>query len=439
MAGESRSSEEAGSRVQVTLIGCNHRTASVQLRERVSFSPEQALRAADELRAQGVLEEALVFSTCNRSEVYGVPGETVSAAAPAIESYFIGFHKLQPAEMNGRLYRHVGSDAVRHLFRVTAGLDSMLLGEAEILGQVREAYGRALEHGSTGPILNRLFQGALEVGKRVRTETEVGARPMSVAFAGVKLAERVFGNLKGHKGLIVGAGAMAEQVTEHLRNRGIGGLRVVNRSLERAEELARRVGAEASEWGALEQMLAFPDIVVTSVGEAGIVLSRAMVERAMAARSGRAMFVVDLGVPRNVEPEAAQVYNIYLYNVDDLGEIVEQNKKAREAEIPRAEALIAEHVAKFEVWQSGVEAMSIFDQLRARLHADRQALIKERLDSMPHLSGEDRQRIERLTEELIEQILTRPTKRLRHTRELRRRLEDIEALRDLFELDKEDR
>jgi glutamyl-tRNA reductase len=164
-----------------------------------------------------------------------------------------------------------------------------------------------------------------------------------------------------------------------------------------------------------------------------------MVERAMAARSGRAMFLVDLGVPRNVEPEAAKVYNIFLYNMDDLGDIVEQNKKAREAEIPRAEALIAEHVAKFEVWHSGVEAMSIFDQLRERLHADRQALIKERLDSMPHLSGEDRQRIERLTEELIEQILTRPTKRLRHTRELRRRLEDIEALRDLFELDKEDR
>ncbi len=437
MAGESHSSGEAGGLAPITLIGCNHRTASVQLRERVTFSPEQALRATDELRAQGILEEALVLSTCNRSEVYGVPGEPAQAATEAIESYFIGFHQLEPAEVNGSLYRHVGSDAVRHLFRVTAGLDSMLLGEAEILGQVREAYGRALEHGSTGPILNRLFQGALEVGKRVRSETEVGARPMSVAFAGVKLAERVFGNLKGHKALILGAGAVAEQVIEHLRNRGIGGLRVVNRSLGRAQELARRMGAEAAEWGALEEALTFPDIVVTSVGEAGVVLSRAMIERAMAARSSRAMFLVDLGVPRNAEPESAQVYNVYLYNVDDLGEIVEQNKKAREAEIPRAEALIAEHVAKFEAWQSGVEAISLFDQLRERLHAERKALLEQRLGSMPQLSADDRQRVERLTEELIDHILKRPADRLRHTRELRRRLEDIQALRDLFGLDKE--
>jgi len=178
-------------KVQVSLIGCNHRTAPLEFRERVAFTAQQALEAADELRRQGTLEEAVVVSTCNRSELYGVPVDTGEPVAAAMEEFFAAFHKIPAREFNDKLYRWAGSDAVRHLFRVTAGLDSMLLGEAEILGQVRTAYNQALEHGATGPVLNRVFQGALEVGKRVRAETEVGARPMSVALAGVKLAERV--------------------------------------------------------------------------------------------------------------------------------------------------------------------------------------------------------------------------------------------------------
>ena len=251
----------------------------------------------------------------------------------------------------------------------------MLLGEAEILGQLRSAYGQALDNGSTGPVLNRAFQGALEVGKRVRAETEVGARPMSVALAGVKLAERVFGNLKGHAALIVGAGAVAEQVVEHLRNRGIGNLRVVNRSHDRAAELAGRMGGEAVAWESLENVLGTPDIIVTSIGNAGPVLTREMLDRAVAARGGRPVFVVDLGVPRNVAPEATGLYNLYLYNIDDLGEIVEQNKRAREAEVPRAESIIAEHVAKFESWRATLEAGSIVDDLRGRFQKHREILL----------------------------------------------------------------
>ncbi len=426
------------SRFRIAMIGCNHRTAPLELRERVAFSPEQALRAVDELRLRGILDEAVVLSTCNRSELYGVSGEETAGPTAAMEDFFGSFHQIGAAELNGRIYRQTGTNAVQHLFRVAAGLDSMLLGEAEILGQVRDAYGRALEHGSTGPVLNRLFQAALEVGKRVRAETEVSARPMSVAFASVKLAERVFGNLTGHQALIVGAGGVADQVAEHLRNRGIRGLRVVNRSRERAEALARRIGGEAVDWGSLETALGYPDIVVTSVSETGVVLTRPMLERAVAARSGRAIFLVDLGVPRNIAPEVAQLYNVYLYNVDNLGEIVEQNRKAREAEIPRAEAIIAEHVAKFGVWKSGVESISLFDQLREKLHAQRQAFIRERLEAMPQISPEDRQRVARLTEELLENVLEAPGERLRRTRDLRQRVASIEALRHLFGLDEGD-
>jgi glutamyl-tRNA reductase len=421
-------------RMQIAVIGCNHRTAPVEFRERVAFTPEEALRAADELRRNGVLEEAVVLSTCNRSELYGVPGETAETAPDAMEGYFTAFHQLAAAEWNGRLYRHADTDAVKHLFRVTSGLDSMLLGEAEILGQVRDAYQRALEHGATGPLLNRLFQGALEVGKRVRAETELGARPMSVAFAGVKLAERVFGKLAGHRALIVGAGAMAEQVIDHLRNRGISSLRVVNRSRERAEELARRLGGEAADWSTLSQSLEWPNIMVTSVGAAGVVLTRAMLEQAMEARSGRSLFIMDLGVPRNVEAEVSRLYNVYLYNVDDLGEIVEQNKKAREAEIPRAEALVGEQVEKFLAWQAGLEVNSLLQQLRAQFQDLRQDFLRDRQDALANLSQEDRQRVSRLTEEMVERLLETPTRRLRHSRELRRRLEELEALRELFGL-----
>lgn len=425
-------------RIQVALIGCNHRTAPVELRERISFTQQQALDAADELREQGILEEAVVLSTCNRSELYGVPGEGGEALTETMEKFFTSFHGLSRADLDGKFYRWTGRDAVRHLYRVAAGLDSMMLGEAEILGQLRSAYNQALEHGATGPVLNRVFQGALEVGKRVRAETEVGARPMSVALAGVKLAERVFGNLKGHVALIIGAGAVAELVVEQLRSRGIGKLQVVNRSYERAAALAGRFNGHAVQWESLESVLSQPDILITSAGGTAPVLTRKMLERAIAARSGRPVFVVDLGVPRNVEAAVSGLYNLYLYNIDDLGEVVEQNKKAREAEIPRVEAIIAEHVGKFETWRAALEAGSIFDDLRARFHEQREKLLEEKRKEMPEVSPEERARIAHITEELIERMLNEPGERLRTGRGMRGRLAAVEALRHIFDLDRSD-
>jgi len=437
MATPSRAERGGATKIRVAVVGCNHRTAPVEFRERVSFSPEQAVDAAGELRKRGILEEAVVLSTCNRSELYGVPGETGPAAAEAMEMFFTSFHQIPREELNGRLYRWSDADAVRHLYRVAAGLDSMMLGEAEILGQLRTAYNQALEHGSTGPVLNRMFQGAIEVGKRVRAETEVGARPMSVALAGVKLAERVFGNLKGHSALIVGAGAVAEQVVEHLQNRGIGTVRVVNRSYDRAAELAKKIGGEAVAWESLASVVGVPDILVASVGGTGPVLTREMLERAIAARNGRPVFVVDLGVPRNVAADAGGLYNLYLYNIDDLGEIVEQNKKSREAEIPQAEALIAEHLAKFEAWRAAIEASSIVDDLRDNFHKHREMLIREKLAEMKDVSPDERDRIAHITEELIERVLEQPAQKMRQGGRMRGHLAGLDALRHLFGLDEE--
>jgi glutamyl-tRNA reductase len=269
----------------------------------------------------------------------------------------------------------------------------------------------------------------------VRSETEVGARPMSVALAGVKLAERVFGNLKGHSALILGAGAVAEQVVEHMRNRGIGNLRVINRSFDRAAELAQRVGGEAVAWESMEAVLGVPDIIVTSVSATEPVLTRELLERAIAARGGKPVFVVDLGVPRNVAESAAGLYNLYLYNIDDLGEIVEQNKKARESEIPRAEAIIAEHIDKFEAWRGALEAGSIVNDLREQFHQHREMIIREKLKEMDDVSPQERDRIARITEELIERLLEEPQQKLQHGRGMRGRLAGLEAIRHLFGLD----
>src|ERR1700691_1248819 len=355
--------------MEIVLVGLNHRTAPVEVREKVSFTADQARRAADELRARGILDETLVLSTCNRSE----------------------FPSVGPDILTSSLYHHYDRHAVRHLFRVSAGLDSMLLGEAEILGQVREAYRSAHEQGATGPVLNRLFQGALEVGKRVRTETELGSRPMSVAAAGVKLAERIFGKLNGHSALVLGAGAVSEQVISTLRDRGITDLFVMNRSRERADDLAQKFNGSVVEWASWDTGLLKPDVVLSSVSADEPVLPRRVLERAMNARGKRALFLMDLGMPRNIEAAASDLYNLYDYNLDDLSGIVQQNRQAREGEIPRAEAIVEERVGKFLSWQASVELVGLVSALRARLREERTTFLHTRLASVTHLSPKDRE------------------------------------------------
>jgi glutamyl-tRNA reductase len=423
--------------MEIVLVGLNHRTAPVEVRERVSFTTEQARRAADELRSRGLLEETLVLSTCNRSEVYGVPPEASHECAPGLSTFLSEFHSVRPDVLSGALYHHYDRAAVRHLFRVSAGLDSMLLGEAEILGQVREAYRFAHEQGATGPVLNRLFQGALEVGKRVRSETELGTRPVSVAAAGVKLAERIFGKLGDRSALVLGAGTISEQVVSTLRDRGIAHLFVMNRSRDRAEALAQQFGGRVLDWGTWDTALLKPDVIVSSVGAEEPVLHNRILEAAMASRGNRALFLMDLGVPRNVEPSAANLYNVYVYNMDDLSDIVQQNRQARESEVPRAEAIVEEHLGKFLSWQASVELVGLVEALRARVREDRTAFLRARLVQFSHLSQQDHDRIEILIDELLEKLLVQPAERLRGERELRRKLQNVEALRDLFLSDRE--
>ncbi|HEY4978354.1 MAG TPA: glutamyl-tRNA reductase, partial [Candidatus Acidoferrum sp.] len=377
--------------MEIVLVGLNFRTAPVEVREKVSFSADQAQQAAEELRAQGILEETLVLSTCNRSEVYGVHATAKRESAGALCSFLSTFHSVRPDLLNPSLYHHYDHDAVRHLFRVSAGLESMLLGEAEILGQVREAYLRAHEGHVTGPVLNRLFQAALEIGKRVRAETELGTRPMGVASAGIKLAERIFGKLHERTALVLGAGTISEQVISQLRDRNIGNLYLSNRSREKAEEFAQQYKGKVIEWGQWDTALKLPDVIVSAVGVQDALLTKAMIERAMSVRGNRALFLMDLGLPRNIEPSVADLYNVYLYTMEDLTEIVQQNRSARQSEVPKAESLVEEHVGKFISWQASVELIGVLDTLRGSMKERREAYLHEKLSGMNHFSPEDRE------------------------------------------------
>ena len=423
--------------MEIVLVGLNFRTAPVEVRERVSFSREQAQRASEELRSGGILDETLVLSTCNRSEVYGVNANGNRKSAAALSSYLCQFHQLKPDLLTPSLYHHYDHDVVRHLFRVSAGLDSMLLGEAEILGQVREAYLHAADGHVTGPVLNRLFQAALEIGKRVRAETELGTRPMGVASAGMKLAERIFGKLNERSALVLGAGTISEQVVSQLRERNIKHLYLSNRSRDKAEEFARNYKGEVIEWGQWDTALKLPDVIVSAVGVQEPLLTRPLIEKAMAARGNRALFLMDLGLPRNIAPAVADLYNTYLYTIDDLSEIVQQNKDARQNEVPKAEALVEEHVAKFISWQASVELTGVLDTVRERLKARRAAFLQGKLNGTGHFTADDREYLSGIMDELIETLLIAPAERLRAEKELRKKIQSVEAIRELYLSDKE--
>lgn len=414
--------------MKIVVVGLNHRTAAVELRERMAFSKDQACGVSEQIRSCGILREVIVLSTCNRTELYGVPNGHSGNLAEELEKFLVSYHKLPLVEVSGALYRHIDRDAVRHIYRVASGLDSMLLGESEILAQVREAYRTAFEQGATGRVLNRLFQSALEVGKRVRTDTEISVHPMSIAFAGVRLAERTFSPLNNRCVLILGAGATSEQVARHLRIRGVEHMRILNRTGERAQAVAARFGGGVVLWENLQAALEWPDLVVTSVSSAEPVLTREILQRAMEARMNRIMMLIDLGVPRNVAPGVAGLDNVYLYNIDDLKGIVLQNRRAREQEVPRAEAIIEEHVENFTHWQAGVSACSVVEDLRAGSAIDHDTFLRKHLEAISYFSPCERLYVLELLKKFLQGALPESVECVRDQPDMWRKLRDLEAL-----------
>lgn len=349
-------------------FGINHKTAPVALRERAAFAPERLIEALKAL-TRGGITEAAILSTCNRTELYC--GATQDDGREAI-AWFCDYHKLQAPTIAPHLYMHPEQDAVKHAFRVASGLDSMVLGEPQILGQMKQAFAIAHKAGATGKILNKLFQQTFAVAKQVRTDTAIGANPVSVAFAAVSLAKRIFSRLDRRTVLLIGAGEMIELAARHLKDHGVGHMLVANRTLERARVFAERFDAEAISLIELPERLADADIVISCTASQLPILGKGAVESALKARRHRPMFMVDMAVPRDVEPEVATLEDVYLYTVDDLRDVIQENLHSRQEAARQAEQIIDVQVTSFMHWVRMQDAVPTIRALRESAEALRE-------------------------------------------------------------------
>ena len=390
-------------------LGLNHQTAPLALREKVALDAGALPAALAALSALPGVEEAALLSTCNRTEIYA---QLAEGHELAVENWFAHHHGLQPENLSAYLYRHADGDAVRHLFRVATGLDSMILGEPQILGQVKQAWQAARDAGSLRNPLDRLFQQTFAVSKRVRTDTRIGAHPVSVAFAAVRLARQVFAQLDQASVLLIGAGDTIELAARHLAEAKVKRLLVANRTLDHAQALAGRYGGVALPLSELGRHLAEADIVITATASRMPILDRALVAAAVKARKRRPMFLLDLAVPRDISTDVATLADVYLYTIDDLEQVIEENRASRREAAQQAEAIIDLQVEHYLAWWRAQGRQDALRHLRADgVLARDQALARAR-DELAQ-GGDAREVIERLAHQLTNRLLHAPSTALR--------------------------
>lgn len=394
------------------LVGASHRTAPVELRERLDFSSRGLAHVLKDLALQAMPREAVVVSTCNRAEIY-IACEDVTQAKDDLVRFICAFHRLAPEHVSPHLYTYSDADAARHLFRVASGLDSLVVGEPQIFGQVKDAYSVASTERSAGPLLNKLFHWAFGVGKRVRSETALAEGAVSVSFAAVALAKKIFGSLSGRQVLVVGAGEMGKLTAIHLKTQGIAKLAITSRTRESARQLAAEVGGVPVPWEELPPTLLESDIVVTATGSPTPILDRARVAAAMPASRSRPLFLIDIAVPRDVAPEVGELEQVFLYNIDDLQAIVRENMEKRGAEVARAETIVDEEAAKFGVWQRSRGAIPTVVALRQRFEAIRRAELQRLEPKLAQLPPEARGKVDEITRLIVEKLLLHPTEQLK--------------------------
>jgi glutamyl-tRNA reductase len=417
---------------ELLALGASHKTASLELRERIALPTGRAVRVLAELTEHDAIHEAVALFTCNRTELYLITADAVEAenAALAILSRQAG---LRPTELFGSLYSLRGSEAVEHLFAVTGGLDSMIVGEAEVQGQVKRAYEMALVEGVSGPVSNRLFRDALAAGKRVRTETGVARNNVSLSTVAVQLAGEFLGELSDRRVLVIGAGENAELTARALRDRGVETLFVANRRYDRALGLAQRFGGRAVTFDDMPHELEAADIVVTSTGAPHQILGREELEFVAASRMGRPLVLIDLAVPRDIEPSVRDCPGIALYDMDDLQKAVARNMDAREAEAAEALVLVREEVARFQDWMSSLEVVPTISALRRRADEVVEQVLRENESRWETLSENDRERVEVMARAVVSRLLHEPTVRLKD----RSSYHYLHTIRELFGLDPE--
>lgn len=418
--------------MRVVLVGTSHHRAPVALRERMHFQLQQAPEIAARLAGRG--GEAVALSTCNRTELY-VADTDPEAAVERAYAELLTLSDLSETELAPILYTVSDEPAALHLFRVAAGLDSLVPGEGQILGQVRLAFEHAREAGATGPILNRMFRQALRAGKRVRTETAIAENPASVSSAAAELASRVFGELEGCRILVIGAGKISELAAVNLISRGVATVLVANRTIERAEPLARRFGGRAIAFDAVEDELGRTDIVISSTSAPGYVLTAAQVQRSLKARRGRPIFFIDIAVPRDLDPAINQLEGCYLYDIDDLRDIVEESLADRRREAVRAETIVSEEAIRFQEWQQELDVVPAITSLRQHAEEIRAAELARVAGRLDGLSPRERRAVEALTAQIVNKLLHTPTVRMKEAAGAANGVVYAETVRHLFGLD----
>ena len=394
------------------LAGLNHKTAPVEVRERLAFEEKSLPEALDRLKQRPGLLEGMILSTCNRVEV-AVTVEDQADSETAVEGFLVESRQVDRAWVSPYLYKLGGSDAIRHLFRVASSLDSMMVGEPQILGQLKTAYALAKEHGAMSGFLDLVLTRAFNVAKRVRTETDIGESAVSISYAAVELAREIFGSLQGKKVLVVGAGKMAESALRHLKRAGVTEMLVTNRTRLRAEELAGEVGGRVIEYERFLESVPEVDIVIASSASPTFILSREQVRGAVARRRNRPMFLIDIAVPRNIEPEVNQVDNVFLYDIDDLGKVVDTNVKGRLEVAKQAEDIIHEEVERMMVRLKTREVAPTIVSLQEQLEQWRRGEIDRQRTKLGSLTAQQEEAIDAITRGIVNKIAHGPITELR--------------------------
>jgi glutamyl-tRNA reductase len=421
---------------ELLALGVSHKTAPLELRERLSLTEGRAVGALRELTAATGIHEAAAISTCNRTELYLVVSDPVEAESTAL-GVLTRQAEIRPTELLGHLYSMRSTDAVRHLFRVTAGLDSMIVGEAEVQGQVKRAYELALVEGGTGPILNRLFRGALAAGGRARDETGVSEKGLSISSVAVELAQRTLGDLGERSVLVIGAGETAELVARALVARGVATVFVANRRYDRAIGLAQRFGGNAVRFEELPEQLELADIVVSATNSPHHIVERDDITQVMASREGRPLLLVDIAVPRDIEPACREIAGVSLHDIDDVQQIVERNASGREAEAKRAEQIIEVELDRFEHWLTSLEVVPTIVAMRERGEEIVRRVLAENEPRWERLSEADRERLTTMAKAIASRLLHEPTLRMKRAAGSDEAYLYVSALRELFGLDAE--
>lgn len=415
-------------------IGISHKTAPVALRERLSLATGQAKQLMHDLVGAEEIHETVAISTCNRTELYLVTADSVAAESIAL-GRLAKLADIRPTELVERLYTFHGSDMVAHLMRVAGGLDSMVVGETEILGQVKRSYEVALDEQVTGPITNRLFTNAIGAGKRVQSETWIGAGKVSVSNTAVELAKETIGDLQDKQALVIGAGGNGELTAKALSDAGVDTVFIANRRYGRAIGVAEVIGGRAVRFENLPEELVGADIVLSSTGSPHTLLHPDEMREVMAAREGRALLMIDIAVPRDIDPAVGEIAGVTLFDMDDIQGTVERNIQVRRSEAAKAEGVVAQEVEKFERWTTTLDVIPTISELRERGNAIARHVVDENAGKFENLTEADRERLEAMAGSIVSRMLHEPTLKLKRGAEGDSAYVYLQALRELFGLD----